>query len=267
MTDNTQEFDFRDIAERSTRYPQVGAISLLISENPGKLVLLDADVIRIGRDEACDLRFQVEGVSRIHAQIERRPGGQYAITDLRSTNGLFVNGFQQEFQILQDGDRVALGPNLVFCFRLLQVDEAHALSSLSASRSRDLATGAMTGEFFEEMLQVQLEMGQRRHFDVALLTVQWNGFPQAKEEHRVLDIYNFLESAKRPGTLTARLGPRIFAQSLSYQSRAEVDKIVEQFQRHLKEDFSEANFFVGVAFSRDLAYPNAEKLMLKATQR
>jgi hypothetical protein len=267
MTDNTQEFDFRDIAERSTRYPQIGAISLLVSENPGKLVLLDSDVIRIGRDEGCDLRFQVDGVSRNHAQIERRPGGQYAITDLRSTNGLFVNGFQQEFQILQDGDRVALGPNLVFCFRLLQVDEAHALSDLSASHSRDLATGAITAGFFEEMLQVQLEMGQRRSFDVALVTVQWSGFPQGKEEHRVLDIYAFLESAKRPGTLTARLAPRIFGLSQSYQNRAEVEKLVEQIQRHLRENFSEANFFVGVAFSRDLAYPNAEKLLLKATQR
>ncbi|MBS2038310.1 FHA domain-containing protein [bacterium] len=267
MSENTQEFDYRDIAERSTRYPQVGAISLLISENPGKLVLLDADQIRIGRDESCDLRFQVEGVSRIHAQIERRPGGQYCITDLRSTNGLFVNGFQQEFMLLQDGDRVALGPNLVFCFRLLQVDEAHALSSLSASRSRDLATGAMTGEFFEEMLQVQLEMGQRRSFDVALITVQWNGFPQGKEEHRIQDLYAYLESAKRPGTLTARISSRIFAQSMSYQNRAEVEKLLEQLGRHLREDFSEANFFVGVAYSRDQACPNAEKLLLKATKR
>lgn len=267
MTDNTQEYDFRDIAERSTRYPQVGAINLLVSETPGKLVLLDAEVIKIGRDESCDLRFQVDGVSRNHAQIERRAGGQYLIKDLRSTNGMFVNGFQQDCQFLQDGDRVALGPNLVFCFRLLQVDEAVALSGLSASHSRDLATGAMTGPFFEEMLQVELELGQRRSFDVAVVTLQWSGFPQGREEHRILALFAYLESVKRPGTLTARLGPRVFGLSMSYQNRAEVEKVVDQIQRQLKENFSDANFFVGVAFSRDIAYPNAEKLLLKASQR
>lgn len=267
MTDNTQEYDYRDIAERSTRYPQVGAISLLVSETPGKLVLLDADLIRIGRDEGCDLRFQVDGVSRIHAQIERRAGGQYFITDLRSTNGLFVNGFQQESQFLQDGDRVALGPNLVFCFRLLQVDEALALSGLSASHSRDLATGAMTGPFFEEMLQLNLELGQRRNFDVAVITLQWSGFPQGREELRVLDVFRYLESVKRPGTLTSRVGPRTFGLSMSYQSRAEVEKVFDQLQRHLAEHFQDAVFFVGAAYSREIAYPNAEKLLLKASQR
>ena len=267
MTDNTQEYDFRDIDESSTTYQQIGAISLLVDETPGKLVLLDADVIKIGRDEGCDLRFQVDGVSRNHAQIERRAGGQYVITDLRSTNGLFVNGFQQDCQFLQDGDRVALGPNLVFCFRLLQVDEALALSGLSASHSRDLATGAMTGPFFEEMLQVELELGQRRNFDVAVVTLQWNGFTQGREEHRILDIFAYLESVKRPGTLTSRLAPRTFGLSMSYQNRAEVEKVIDQMQRHLRENFSEANFFVGVAFSRDIAYPNAEKLLLKASQR
>lgn len=267
MTDNTQEYDFRDIAERSTRYPQVGAISLLVGETPGKLLLLDADVIKIGRDEGCDLRFQVDGVSRNHAQIERRAGGQYLISDLRSTNGLFVNGFQQDTQFLQDGDRVALGPNLVFCFRLLQVDEALALSGLSASHSRDLATGAMTGPFFEEMLQVELELGQRRNFDVAVVTLQWSGFAQGREEHRILEVFACLESVKRPGTLTARIAQRTFGLSMSYQNRSEVDKVTDQLQRQLRENFSDANFFVGVAYSRDIAYPNAEKLLLKASQR
>jgi len=267
MTDNTQEFDFRDIAERSTRYPQIGAISILVSETPGKLLLLDADVLKIGRDEGCDLRFQVDGVSRNHAQIERKAGGAYMISDLRSTNGLFVNGFQAECQFLADGDRVALGPNLVFCFRMLQLDEAHALSGLSASHARDLATGAITGPFFEEILQVQLELGQRRGFDLAVLTLHWSGFPQGREEHRVLDIYAYLESARRPGSLTARLGPRIFGLSMSYQNRGEVEKLIDQIQRHLRDNFSDATFFVGVAFSRDLAYPSAEKLLLKASQR
>lgn len=54
---------------------------------------------------------------------------------------------------------------------------------------------------------------------------------------------------------------------MSYQNRAEVEKVIDQIQRHLRENFAEASFFVGVAFSREIAYPNAEKLLLKVSQR
>ena len=267
MSDGTREFSFRDVADRSAPYPTVGALNLLLGETPGRLVLLDSHRVKIGRDNGCDLRFEIDGLSRNHALIERQAGGSYRISDLNSTNGLFVNGFQATEQVLQDGDRVALGPNLVFCFRILQLDEAMALEGLGASSSRDVATGAMTSAFFEEMLQSQLELGQKRNFDVALILIQWSQFREGYEEHRVLDLYAYLESAHKPGSLTARLGPRSFAQSMSYLSRQEVDKYVDQLSRHLGERFSDAVFFVGAAFSRDLATPNAAKLIQKASQR
>jgi hypothetical protein len=125
----------------------------------------------------------------------------------------------------------------------------------------------MTLAFFEEMLQFQLELGQRRNFDVALIHIQWGQFRQGREEHRVLDLYAYLESAQKPGSLTARLGTRTFAQSMSYLSRTEVDRYTNQIARHLAENFSDAAFFVGAAYSRDLATPNAEKLIQKASQR
>lgn len=267
MSDGTREYSYQDIADRSARYPTVGALNLLLGENPGKLVLLDADTIRIGRDPGCDLCFAVDGVSRNHVVITRLAGGNYKITDLNSTNGMFVNGFQATEQLLQDGDRVALGPNLVFCFRVLQLDEAMALEALSTSSSRDLATGAITAAFFEEMLQFQLELGQRRNFDVAMITVQWGNFREGHEEHRVLDLYAYLTGLQKPGSLTARLGPRVFAHTMSYVSRQEVDRFTDSLARGLAENFADATFFVGAACSRDLATPSAAKLIAKASQR
>jgi len=267
MKDRTREYNFKDAADRSARYPLVGALHLVMGERPGRLVLLDSDTVKIGRDETCDLRFEIDGLSRSHAAIERLAGGRYKLTDLHSTNGSFVNGFQADEQILQDGDRVALGPNLVFCFRTMQLDEAMTLEALSASSSRDAATGAITGIFFEEMLQFQLDLGQRRNFDVALIWIQWGGFREGYEEHRVLDLYRYLESAQKPGSLTARLGPRVLAQTVSYVSRNEVERLVEQLDLHLKTQFSDTTFFLGVACSRDLARPGAKKLIEKAAQR
>jgi adenylate cyclase len=49
-------------------------------------------------------------VSRLHALIQRRDGGDYALVDLGSRNGCFVNGQRVSIpRILSDNDRLAFG--------------------------------------------------------------------------------------------------------------------------------------------------------------
>ena len=46
---------------------------------------------RIGRGRACQIRLDVHGISRTHAQVEPGDGG-WVLTDLGSTNGTYVQG-------------------------------------------------------------------------------------------------------------------------------------------------------------------------------
>ena len=52
----------------------------------------------IGRDKSCDLVLESPLVSRFHAQLE----GTH-LQDLRSANGIFVDGKQVKEQDLEDG--------------------------------------------------------------------------------------------------------------------------------------------------------------------
>jgi len=85
---------------------------------------LNAPLMRIGRRRGrpgepvpeIDLTGAPEdpGVSRLHAVLERRPDGDYAIRDLGSTNGTTVNDdpapLGQDTAVpLADGDRVRIG--------------------------------------------------------------------------------------------------------------------------------------------------------------
>jgi ABC-type multidrug transport system ATPase subunit/pSer/pThr/pTyr-binding forkhead associated (FHA) protein len=68
------------------------------------------DSFVLGRDPACDVKLDGTLVSWRHARVDRVEGG-HAITDLRSTNGTFVNGQPVEGKRpLRTGDIIHIGP-------------------------------------------------------------------------------------------------------------------------------------------------------------
>jgi transcriptional regulator with PAS, ATPase and Fis domain len=69
-------------------------------------ILQDGHVF--GRDRAADTVLEGEEVSRQHA-VASRQGLVYALTDLESRNGLFVNGVREKERALGPGDVVRIG--------------------------------------------------------------------------------------------------------------------------------------------------------------
>lgn len=69
---------------------------------------LNSPSLTIGRSRECDLALDDPSVSRRHAEL-RVEGGAWVLTDLRSTNGTFVNGKRVDRLALSDGDRITLG--------------------------------------------------------------------------------------------------------------------------------------------------------------
>lgn len=68
----------------------------------------------IGRDTDCDLRIDCETVSDRHARLEKRETG-WALKDLRSANGTWLNETRVFEAMLNDGDWIRCGPlELVF---------------------------------------------------------------------------------------------------------------------------------------------------------
>jgi pSer/pThr/pTyr-binding forkhead associated (FHA) protein len=113
--------DPRDTAEAATPLELPGAIAL-----PERQLL-------IGRDEDhVDICLKDVRVSRTHAWIVRK-GNTATITDLKSTNGTFVDGQRiRQPTVVQEGGRVQIGPyNLIF--------RAQALYPLSHDRNVELA--------------------------------------------------------------------------------------------------------------------------------
>lgn len=73
---------------------------------------LTEPTIRLGRDSSSTLQLHDTEVSRHHAEI-RRVENDYAISDLSSSNGTFVNGQRIRQHSLQSGDQVQVGSTLM----------------------------------------------------------------------------------------------------------------------------------------------------------
>jgi pSer/pThr/pTyr-binding forkhead associated (FHA) protein len=99
----------------------------------GKVFPLELAEIFIGRDETSTVAISDAEVSRRHARMELR-GSAYAIQDLGSTNGTFVNGTRLGgIQVLNSGDTVAFGEGIVLVYESVMDMNATVLSNKPAA--------------------------------------------------------------------------------------------------------------------------------------
>jgi hypothetical protein len=71
-------------------------------------VALGGERVCVGRLASCDIRLADANVSREHAAFVREGAG-WAIEDLESTNGTYLNGERVSFERLRNGDVVSVG--------------------------------------------------------------------------------------------------------------------------------------------------------------
>lgn len=88
------------------------SVEVLFSGQPMSTYNLDKDVHIIGRQEDCDIHIDNLGISRHHARFVR-DGEGYAVEDMNSSNGTFVNGERVSRQLLSDGAEVVIGKYLI----------------------------------------------------------------------------------------------------------------------------------------------------------
>ena len=102
--------------------------------NTGKTYPLEALEIIIGRDASNGIAINDAEISRKHARLSLH-GSAYVIQDLGSTNGTFVNGQRLTgTQVLNAGDTVSFGENIVLMYEAAMDPNATMISSAQAPR-------------------------------------------------------------------------------------------------------------------------------------
>jgi len=96
--------------------------------DPGQRTDLEGRGLLLGRDPTCDLVINDVEVSRRHARLIAQSGG-YAIEDLGSTNGTFIDGERIDGVVsLKSGASIRFGDRVSFVYEEVPADEAGTMS-------------------------------------------------------------------------------------------------------------------------------------------
>ncbi|MST34786.1 FHA domain-containing protein [Acidimicrobiaceae bacterium USS-CC1] len=101
--------------------PDAGLLVVKRGPNLGSRYLLGEGITTIGRHPDSGIFLDDVTVSRRHAEVEYHPGGDFAVRDVGSLNGTYLNRERIEAATLAHGDELQVG-----LFRLLFLTEASA---------------------------------------------------------------------------------------------------------------------------------------------
>jgi pSer/pThr/pTyr-binding forkhead associated (FHA) protein len=99
-------FVLRSLAEAAP-VTRKGIVRAALADAEGAEHEVPIGEFTLGRSAACNLKADVNAVSKVHARIERS-SDQLLLEDLASSNGTFLNGARVRTAILRDGDILEL---------------------------------------------------------------------------------------------------------------------------------------------------------------
>jgi diguanylate cyclase (GGDEF)-like protein len=148
----------------------------------GQVVGLEDSGVILGRSPDSHVWVHDDDVSRKHARVER-DGGGYAVVDLASANGTFVNGERVTKHMLTDGDVVQIGPHVSFRYCLTDGDHEQMLRSLYEATVHDALTGAFNREHLDERLRAEVSFAKRHHTEVSLVMLDLDRFKSINDNY------------------------------------------------------------------------------------
>jgi diguanylate cyclase (GGDEF)-like protein len=135
----------------------------------------------IGRSSDADIQIDRESVSRRHARLGRLDG-DWAVSDLQSTNGTYVNDEQVRERALSDGDYLKIG-NAIFRF----FSGPSIVSAVHEELYRIAVicelTQACNRRYFIELLEREVARAQHYSRTLSLVVLDIDHLKQVNDNH------------------------------------------------------------------------------------
>ncbi len=165
---------------RSIKAPYRPVLVVLVGNETGGRTTLEGTVA-VGRNPASQLVLTDAGVSWNHARIEDR-GDTWAVVDLGSTNGTFVNDRRISDCALQKNDKIAFARTVVRFEVQDAYDQAYDVVVERMLNVDDLS-GLLVRRKFDAELEVMLGTARAKGVPVGLLVMDLDGLKAINDAH------------------------------------------------------------------------------------
>lgn len=164
------------------KFELVPVVNFVSGPEKGRVVALQAKVI-VGRSRSCEVTITDPSCSRQHALFEIK-GNKVFVEDLKSTNGVRVNGARIIApQELKDGDRVQLGDLTIVRFGFMPHAEASIQQDFYQRATRDGLTGAYNRKSFEEAFDRELAHCRRSNRGLGVILFDIDHFKKVNDTY------------------------------------------------------------------------------------
>ncbi|MGO8994214.1 MAG: diguanylate cyclase [Polyangiaceae bacterium] len=212
-------------------------LTVVSGVDAGRVFLLPREETIVGRANGVTLQIDDPSISRRHARVVHTEEGQYFLEDLASKNGTFVNGHAVGRVPLTSGDRLQLGPDLLFQFALVDEREEALHRRLYESSTRDMLTGLTNRRRLFQRLEIDLPRAQADGNDTGLLMIDIDHFKQINDTYGHLAGDNVLRAFAicattmfRARDLFARYGGEEFVAVVSCVTMEELVALAERLR-------------------------------------
>lgn len=156
---------------------RTASLVVISGASAGKLFMLDYEKpMTIGRAHECEVCLPEEGISRTHARIDPDGHGNFAISDLASTNGTYFDGEPISRHILRDGDKIQVGSTTIVKFTYQDSVEQEFHKQQYEKAIRDGLTGAYNKIHFLAKLSEDFAYAVRHNEPLSLIMLDIDHF-------------------------------------------------------------------------------------------
>ena len=247
----------------------------VVGQDQGKRARVGGSSFTIGRSHGADLTLDDPRISSRHCRIEDRGDG-WALMDLGSTNGTFVNGEQADDRVLVANDKIELG-DTVLRFELQDAADAAYDEHVQRMIHVDDLTGLYLRRRFDHELSLLLSAAARGGGPLGLLVMDLDGLKQINDANgHLFGAYVIAQSGRLigetipQGAIAARFGGDEYTAALPAHDLAQTQVVANAILEAIRDYPFEYDgvrlrpgISVGCAVYPDHA-PDAERLFRSA---
>lgn len=240
-----EEFEMTTRTGVQPKAPDAGTLvpTLVVvagSSSVGRIFRIEGDQpLVIGRSPTVQISIGDDGVSRVHAQVQRN-GDEIHLVDLGSRNGTHLNGNRiTATTSLKDGDKIQVGSTTMMKFSYRDSLDEALQRNLYESATRDPLTIVHNKKYFAEALEKEFTFASRHpESSLSLMMIDIDHFKQVNDRFGHLagdavlkQVATCINGLIRAEDTFARWGGEEFAMLLRNCPAAHVIEVAERVRK------------------------------------